>query len=81
MKLRLPMNQNSTLLPISKHEVVHPSETPRNDIYQHYEHPWYKYQFTSSEILKKPNPPTKEAVEKAKFVDKTYQWTPKQKKP
>ena len=32
-----------------------------------YEHPWYKH-------LKKPNPPTPEAVEKAKFVDKTYTW-------
>ena len=33
-----------------------------------YEHPWYKY-------LNKPNPPSKEAIEKAKFVDKTYQWS------
>ncbi len=32
-----------------------------------YEHPWYKY-------LNKPNPPTKEAVEKAKFKDKTFVW-------
>ncbi len=32
-----------------------------------YEHPWYKH-------LKKPNPPTQEAIEKAKFVDKTYHW-------
>ena len=32
-----------------------------------YEHPWYKY-------LNRPNPPSQEAVEKAKFVDKTYQW-------
>ena len=32
-----------------------------------YEHPWYKY-------LNKPNPPTQEAIEKAKFVDKTYEW-------
>ena len=32
-----------------------------------YEHPWYKF-------LKKPKPPTPEAIEKAKFVDKTYQW-------
>ena len=32
-----------------------------------YEHPWYKF-------LNKPNPPTKEAIEKAKFVDKTYEW-------
>ena len=35
-----------------------------------YEHPWYKH-------LKKPNPPTKKQVEKAKFVDKTYQWPAK----
>ena len=33
-----------------------------------YEHPWYKH-------LNKPNPPSKEAIEKAKFVDKTYQWS------
>ena len=25
--------------------------------------------------LKKPNPPTKEAKEKAKFKDKTFHWT------
>jgi len=24
--------------------------------------------------LKRPNPPTKEAVKRAQFVDKTYQW-------
>ena len=32
-----------------------------------YEHPWYKY-------LNKPNPPTQEAIEKAKFEDKTFHW-------
>ena len=32
-----------------------------------YEHPWYKF-------LNKPNPPTQEAIEKAKFVDKTFLW-------
>ena len=32
-----------------------------------YEHPWYKF-------LNKPNPPTQEAIEKAKFVDKTFHW-------
>ena len=32
-----------------------------------YEHPWYKY-------LNKPNPPTQEAIEKAKFKDKTFHW-------
>ena len=33
-----------------------------------YEHPWYKH-------LNKPNPPSQEAIEKAKFVDKTYEWS------
>ena len=32
-----------------------------------YEHPWYTY-------LNKPNPPTQEAIEKAKFEDKTFRW-------
>ena len=36
-----------------------------------YEHPWYKH---LKKELKSPNPPTQEAVEKAKFVDKTYHW-------
>jgi len=36
-----------------------------------YEHPWYKH---LSKELKSPKPPTQEAVEKAKFVDKTYHW-------
>ena len=72
MKLRSQKNQSLTQPPISKHEVVHHSETSRMDIYQHYEHPWYK--FNSAERLHKPNPPTKEAIQKAQFVDKTYQW-------
>jgi len=37
-----------------------------------YEHPWYKH---LDKELKAPNPPSKEAIEKAKFVDKTYQWS------
>ena len=37
-----------------------------------YEHPWYKH---LSKELKAPNPPSKEAIEKAKFVDKTYSWS------
>ena len=36
-----------------------------------YAHPWYKH---LDKQLKSPNPPSKEAVEKAKFVDKTYHW-------
>ena len=73
MNLRSQTNLNSIPPPISKHEVVHPTERTRaDDIYQHYEHPWYK--FNSAQELKKPNPPTEEAIKKAKFVDKTYQW-------
>jgi hypothetical protein len=29
---------------------------------------------TQQLIFKRPNPPTPEAVEKAQFIDKTYQW-------
>ena len=47
-----------------------------------YEHPWYKHTSKSPimewrderDRLIKPNPPTQEAIEKAKFVDKTYKW-------
>ena len=35
-------------------------------------HPWYTYC-----DLKRPNPPTAEAVEKAQFKDKTYKWNHK----
>ena len=45
---------------------LHPNST-RPQIFEHYEHPWYKF-------LNKPNPPTQEAVERAKFKDKTYNW-------
>ena len=67
----MKLNPNSTHVQISRHEVVHPSEKSRKDIYHNYVHPWYEY----LDRLNKPNPPTKEAVEKAKFVDKTYVWT------
>ena len=43
-----------------------------------YEHPWYTYESiwrtTGQKLVKKPNPPSKEAIEKAKFIDKTFQW-------
>ena len=49
MKLRPDQTENSMQPLISKHEVVHPTEKTRvDDIYQHYEHPWYK--FNSGEI-------------------------------
>jgi len=31
-------------------------------------------QISEEKRLKRPNPPTDEAVKRAKFVDKTYQW-------
>ena len=47
---------------------LNPNSTPRIFEGSEYVHPWYEHK------LNKPNPPTQEAVEKAKFVDKTYQW-------
>ena len=45
---------------------LNPNST-RPQIFKHYEHPWYKF-------LNKPNPPSQEAVDKAQFIDKTYEW-------
>jgi len=49
-----------------------------------WEHPWNAHmrkwdaeREIEKGLLKKPKPPTKEAIEKAKFKDKTYQWKPK----
>ena len=45
-----------------------------------WEHPWNKHmkdwdaEKELDKRLKKPNPPTKEEIEKAKFKDKTYHW-------
>ena len=48
-----------------------------------YVHPWYQYNYNKIALveyygdkslqLNRPNPPSKEAVERAKFVDKTYE--------
>ena len=47
----------------------------RPQIFKHYTHPWYEQNEKYLENkLNKPNPPTKEAIERAKFVDKTYHW-------
>ena len=42
-----------------------------------YEHPWYEYNDNQDKQAKliRPKPPTKEAVERAKFIDKTYKWS------
>jgi hypothetical protein len=61
----------------------------RPQIFEHYKHPWYEhneklditYEKQTKNFLPhwqknlvKPHPPTKEAIEKAKFVDKTFAW-------
>ena len=52
------------LNPISTRQPI--SDAPA---YKPYVHPWYTYT-----DLKKPNPPSQAAIEKAQFVDKTYNW-------
>jgi len=40
-----------------------------------YSHPWYQHiENEDKKVLHKPNPPSKEAVERARFIDKTYEW-------
>jgi len=39
-----------------------------------YQHPWYERSQTYEDNLNRPNPPSRQSVEKAKFVDKTYHW-------
>jgi len=34
-----------------------------------------QHQNLTQRQISKPNPPTAEAIKKAQFVDKTYQWT------
>ena len=66
---------------------LNPNST-RPPIFEHYEHPWYehvKHRISDdcpedmkkpvyNLLLNKPNPPSKEAVERARFVDRTFQW-------
>ena len=55
---------------------LNPNST-RPQIFENYEHPWYEFNKDDSKPAKliKPNPPSKEAVERARFVDKTYKWS------
>ena len=69
-----------TLVPSMK--LRQKKSSTRPPIFEHYEHPWYKFnkdQDQQAELLKKPNPPTVEAVTKAQFVDKTYHWNNKKR--
>jgi len=67
---------------------LNPNST-QPQIFEQYKHPWYEHnermdrayekqqkKFTPhwQKNIVKPNPPTKEAIEKAKFVDKTFVW-------
>jgi hypothetical protein len=49
---------------------LRPQNSTQPQIFENgdYEHPWYKY-------VNKPNPPSQEDIEKAKFVDKTFHWS------
>ena len=70
MKLRTFPNSTHPL--ISKHEVVHHTEITR----EIYDHPWDRHvRKLEEDKLIPPNPPSKEAVERAKFKDKTYHWS------
>jgi len=69
--MKMKLNPNSILPLISKHEVVHPTEVTR-DVY---DHPWHQHvRRLEADKPIAPNPPTQEAVERAKFIDKTYVW-------
>ena len=64
--MNMKLNPNSTQPPISDLQVwEHPWNTHMKkwDAEKHWENK-----------LKKPNPPSKEAVKRAKFIDKTYHW-------
>ena len=59
---------------------LNPNSTQQQTSKKIYEHPWNKHMIAwdaereLEKMLKKPKPPTPEAVEKAKFKDKTYTW-------
>ena len=65
--MKLKPNQDST-------------QPQTSDIYKEWKHPWYEYtengcvRRSDKAILIKPNPPSQQDIEKAKFVDKTYVW-------
>ena len=53
----------------------------RPQIFKNYQHPWYEYEDQQKAFIpnwekniKRPHPPTREAIEKAQFIDKTYAW-------
>ena len=67
----MKLNPNSTQQPISEERLLEGRA---------WEHPWNTHmrkwdaEKELEKRLKKPKPPTPEAIEKAKFKDKTYRW-------
>ena len=57
---------------------LNPNLTQQQTSKKIYEHPWNKHMIAwdaEKEIeLNRPNPPTPESIERAKFKDKTYTW-------
>ena len=54
---------------------LNPNHSTQPQIFKHYEHPWYEHnERLDKQELNKPNPPKQQDIEKAKFVDKTYEW-------
>ena len=56
---------------------LNPNSTqPR--IFSQWKHPWYEYnenlEIKDAKLIS-PKPPSKESIERAKFIDKTYHWS------
>ena len=53
----------------------------QQETFKVWEHPWNKHMIAwdaeqeYDKRLNRPKPPSQQAIEKAKFVDKTYQWS------
>ena len=67
----MKLNPNSIQQPISDERLLEGRA---------WEHPWNKHmkewdaEKELEKRIKKPKPPTPEAIEKAKFEDRTYRW-------
>ena len=85
--MKLNPNQDSTQQLTSKQDDYfecitdcHINDQPCNDecvttLKNEYVHPWHRHiRELDRNTPKPPNPPSKEAVERARFIDKTYIW-------
>ncbi len=51
---------------------IRPTST-HQQIFEDYQHPRYEFNEDEAKLIK-PKPPTKEAIQKARFIDKTFAW-------